>query len=130
MEEPALIVLAKAGNLRSMLGGDAPVAASSSSDSVVAVPPVPSAPAGGGGKRTQGQMKTVNRKGLPLCDGFQKGTCWQANKTNNRCSHDSTKMHQCAICLEAGHGAHAREPNKNKGNGEWNSWKKGGRKRR
>ena len=109
MEEPALIVLAKAGNLKSMLGGDAPVAAGSSNGPAVNVPPVPRAHPDGG-SRQQMQQATVNRKGTPLCEGFQTGRCNKSNANNHRCSVEPSKVHQCAVCLDTSHGAHACGP--------------------
>eukprot|EP00971_Amphidinium_carterae_P101561 2010302-Amphidinium_carterae.1 len=51
-------------------------------------------------------MHKVNRKGIPLCDGFQAGSCTRvADGTKLICAVDHGKVHQCAKCLMPGHGS-------------------------
>jgi hypothetical protein len=45
-----------------------------------------------------------NRRGAPLCGGFQSGNCTQVN-TDGFCVKDTAKRHQCARCLSQSHGA-------------------------
>ena len=52
-------------------------------------------------------MLDTNRKGVKLCDGFNKGTCWKTNQ-HGRCLATGA-AHQCAKCLEHDHGAHECE---------------------
>ena len=70
-----------------------------------------------------GELFTKNKKGLGLCDDFQKGRCEDCGP-DNTCWFSSHLTHQCAYCLKAGHGADdcwANPANKNK-------FAKGGRK--
>ena len=46
----------------------------------------------------------TNRKGTPLCPGFQKGTC-NDTAAGARCARDWSFAHQCALCLSPTHGA-------------------------
>ena len=49
---------------------------------------------------------TTNRRGVPVCDGFNAGTCTQTTG-QNRCAADPTKIHQCSKCLSVDHPASA-----------------------
>eukprot|EP00971_Amphidinium_carterae_P162124 3213847-Amphidinium_carterae.1 len=52
-------------------------------------------------------LHKVNRKGIPLCEGFQNGSCVKvADGTKMVCGADHARVHQCARCLIPGHGAH------------------------
>ena len=42
---------------------------------------------------------THNRKGVELCIGFGKATCMKKDKLN-KCGSNSSRTHQCAICLQ------------------------------
>ena len=42
---------------------------------------------------------THNRKGVELCIGFGKATCMKKDKLN-KCASNSSRTHQCAICLQ------------------------------
>ncbi len=45
----------------------------------------------------------ANRRGVQLCGGFQSGTCTELRM--GRCAKDPSRSHQCAKCLNSGHGA-------------------------
>ena len=82
---------------------------------------VPHIPAGftrgqrGGRKGAKEQVGTTknadgtyatNKDGIELCRNFQRGMCkHQANGRSNACGADSSRKHQCAICLRSDHGA-------------------------
>ena len=77
---------------------------------------------------------TSNRRGTPLCSGFQDGSC-PYNKANIRCPKNKDCVHQCARCLSASHGrawprACTNDPAgpPPKGKGAKGSGKKGGKK--
>ena len=48
---------------------------------------------------------THNRRGLGLCQPFQRGECG-ASGPNAVCPRDQSLRHQCARCLQLGHGLH------------------------
>eukprot|EP00971_Amphidinium_carterae_P063674 1260013-Amphidinium_carterae.2 len=48
---------------------------------------------------------THNRRGRPLCSGYQTGECAVADGDGS-CSRDPALKHQCSICLSFSHGAH------------------------
>jgi hypothetical protein len=137
MEEPAIIVLAKAGSLAAMVGGDAPVSSLSSASSGLGPQQHGAASrhdrkatkAGsrsGQGHHVDGSGQySANRRGTRLCSDFQAGACQQEVK--GRCPRDSSFSHNCAKCLSSGHGAKAcnagssaegRREGKGKGNGK------------
>jgi hypothetical protein len=143
MEEPAIIVLAKAGSLSTMIGGDAPVSSIASSSSGPAPQQQGAAarydkkapskrPRGGNGHYTDGAGQySANRRGTKLCNDFQAGTCQPEVK--GRCPRDGSCTHQCAKCLSPSHGAKACQAGASadgrrdrKGNGKGKS-KYGGR---
>ena len=145
LEEPAILVLARAAKMATMVDGDAPVA-NSHSAAAASVPAAPMASGGSSsrpkaGARTrppkvhvvdsQGHF-TQNRRGFKLCAAFQQNQC-EAAGPYNKCPRDSSAVHQCGKCLSPGHGqascpnAAGREPpphRKGKGKG-----KAGGRRR-
>ena len=45
----------------------------------------------------------MNRKEAELCNGFQHGKCTAT--FSGFCAQDTSKKHQCAICLSNAHGA-------------------------
>jgi len=46
---------------------------------------------------------SCNRRGVPLCLGFQDGSCRQ-NSQHFLCARDGTRSHQCSCCLSVKHG--------------------------
>ena len=56
----------------------------------------------------------TNRKHVKLCEGFQDGSCTEADATK-QCARDKSKIHQCSICLSDTHGVHACRPPSQKG---------------
>ena len=48
---------------------------------------------------------THNRRGSPLCEEYQHGRCNALRGIT--CPRDSRRTHQCAKCLDPGHGAHS-----------------------
>ena len=54
-----------------------------------------------------GDRFTTNRKGISLCQDFQQGRCSSGAKNDTRCPKNANEVHQCAICLDFMHGAHA-----------------------
>jgi hypothetical protein len=113
MEEPAILVLAKAGRLSQMVDGDAPVAGSGSPAVAASMParrhqePAASAHKAKRGSRQHhvagDGVMAANRRGVQLCGGFQSGACTELRL--GRCAKDPNKSHQCAKCLQPGHGA-------------------------
>ena len=47
---------------------------------------------------------STNRRGVPLCPGFNAGTC-KETVGQNRCAVDPSKIHQCSKCLSIEHSA-------------------------
>lgn len=110
LEEPALLVLARAARLSAVVEGDAPVER-------------PAAPQGAHTKapratprerpqkaqrmhhvNTEGTEMTTNRGGYPLCSDFQVGKC-QPTRGNLICPVNPAARHQCAKCLSPAHGS-------------------------
>jgi hypothetical protein len=125
---PALLILVKAANSDSFLGGDAQVAIGASHhlatvyNTAVTDAPQPGrrTPGGAGsgavkreapdsahvakkpkaekGHHVAGGLYTANRTGMKLCAGFQTGAC-----KGNKCPR--SEAHQCDRCLDPRHGA-------------------------
>ena len=55
-------------------------------------------------------LLTTNRRGIPLCSGFQAGQC-ESRGTSIVCPADRAKVHQCAKCLSDKHGSEKPCPN-------------------
>ena len=116
LEEPALLALTKAQALGQLISGDAAVAnmhpsrpshhtmgaASGAARSQAGAPPAKKQKLGGRSIQQNNQDAngrfTTNRQGVPICPGWQDGTCTHGNKCN-------LGSHQCNICLNNGHGA-------------------------
>ena len=112
--EPARDIMNKLATLDEAVEGDAMVSGHGTSTSSVTAssqvaltaPPTPTV------TRTRstpsreiwlpGWQKT-NRKGSELCNGFQHGECCDVSR--GFCARNSSKVHQCAICLDNRHGA-------------------------
>ena len=115
LEDPALLVLAKAARLNEVVGGDA--RASGAAQSPHFAPPPqqqqrqsrdqPNSGSGidrsrsrvGGKEHNVKDGKyTTNRQGSKLCEGFQVGSC---NETayGMWCSKNTAEVHQCNLCL-------------------------------
>ena len=112
LEEPCLLVLARAGNLNKMVQGDAPVAGSP--DAAAGSPAKQKRErSGSGAPPSQPPPKlhnvadgayTTNRRGVPLCAAFQAGSCEGVGR-DFRCARDHSRVHQCSKCLSTDHGA-------------------------
>ena len=114
LEEPCLLVLARAANLASMVGNDAPIEAGDDGHSPLRKRPrtMPSA----SGSRpnvmrekhhnvnADGSEFRTNRAGYPLCAGFQTGTC-KDKVRGIFCKHQADTVHLCSKCLSADHGS-------------------------
>jgi len=48
---------------------------------------------------------TSNRRYMPLCPGWQDGSCTAHDPRTNRCSANPEAVHQCSKCLSTTHGA-------------------------
>jgi hypothetical protein len=137
-KEPAMLVLNHIKNLKDLVvDDDAPIGYRPGSASTA--PPSPH-PAGrpvkkptknlNQGPSQDGMLK--NRKGIYLCPGYQDGSCTDSKGTA-QCQRDGNLRHQCANCLQPGHGSHfpkvctlpKAQPKKVKGGGKGN---KGGGK--
>lgn len=55
---------------------------------------------------SDGQLAT-NRRGIPLCGGFQSGSCTAGGDSRRMCATSGRHVHQCAKCLSPDHGAWA-----------------------
>ena len=114
LEEPCFLVLSKAAPIQSMLDGDAAIHTETQSNAGVR-----------GLKRSfEGQQAArslmvqeerihnvkdgtyeSNRRGTPLCKGFQDGSCTHT-VSGSRCGKNWTFSHQCEKCLSPDHGKH------------------------
>ena len=112
LEEPCLLVLSKVTSSQTFVDGDANIQ------------PPRQQNGGRGQKRNLEEIQTVrttravdarahnfkdgiyetNRRGVPLCPGFQNGSCKESTGTN-RCSKDWSMSHQCNKCLSTEHGS-------------------------
>ena len=103
-EELATLLLNKIASDSEVLGGDAPVAkwhgAPANASHI---------PDGSKGKRKasrgsyhsiEGGLHLTNRKKVPLCEGFNEGTCQSDRRWPGQCPIDWNKAHQCNKCLE------------------------------
>ncbi len=109
-------MLARTSSLSSVVDGDAPTTASlASSRSAVSFVGTkskarakPMAPPSTVKHHTAGPdgLLRTNRKGITLCEELQHGKCNDiAEGTIMICGRDKSKVHQCARCLQPGHGA-------------------------
>ena len=113
LEENALLVLAKIAKPADAVEGDAPTSqhpqAKRARDFEVAPAGPPSRAPRRGFERQHRQtaegLMTHNRRGLGLCQPFQRGECG-ASGPNAVCPRDQSLRHQCARCLQLGHGLH------------------------
>ena len=109
LEEPCLLVTSKAAPLQSMLDGDANIQLDRGNQQRLK-------------RNFEGQQNTrsimvqaermhqvkdgiyeCNRRGTPLCPGWQDGTC-TSTIAGARCGRDWSQAHQCSRCLSADHG--------------------------
>jgi hypothetical protein len=73
---------------------------------------------------------TTNRRGTPICWGFNSGTCNVAH--NQVCAKNPARVHICSKCLAVNHGAHQFQkapqspsaPKQGKGGGKGKGGKK------
>ena len=116
--EPATLILAHVKSLSSTLGGDAPVQAANLGQSQVRTSPIETQTSSRSRALARPVVRrheigddglhTVNRNGRLLCQGFQTGECKAILPgTSMVCAKDDLRNHQCAKCLQPGHGAHA-----------------------
>ena len=115
LEEPCLLVLARATQLNAMVDGDAPVELSSQPTSLSENPAKrqkqdqtpPQRSHNRGLKHhnvtADGSEYTTNRQNLKLCEAFQNGTCSQTQAY--WCPHKEYAVHQCSKCLSTEHGS-------------------------
>jgi hypothetical protein len=122
-EEPALLVLSRAGRLNNVVDGDAPVQQSAKAAALeVPKPHVQKVKSGGrpGGqvKASAGDADKVRK--VYVCGPFQSGKC-DKNGANNMCGYNPEKAHKCARCGSTEHGAdfcHLPDPRTGKGKGK------------
>ena len=119
IEEPALLILSRTQSLSSMIGDDVHIdqAMKEHRDTATMVSPTSPAPIKRQGPsdnptpRKQQKTRshsvsngkfTHNRSGVPLCNGFNAGTC---NETSNgiKCNKNPSLVHQCNLCLSIDH---------------------------
>ena len=123
VEQPSLLVLAKIHSLADHVEGDAPVPgralsagaaspppqATGKRPRAAAPPPRQVAPRPAKQHQVAGGLHEVNRRGAKLCPGWQDGSCTETVR-GVVCARDSSRVHQCAKCLDPKHGAaHPRE---------------------
>jgi hypothetical protein len=115
LEEPCLLVLARAANLASMLGNDAPIDTGDGSGPGPAHKrprPVSSTPDSRANVMrdkhhnitADGSEYRTNRSGYALCSGFQTGAC-KDKVRGILCKHQADTVHQCSKCLFTEHGS-------------------------
>ena len=115
----ALIANFGSEGLADHVEGDAPVAGRAALDPGAAPPPpqatgkwargaTPSlrqvAPRPAKQHQVAGGLHEVNRRGMKLCTGWQDGSCKETVR-GVVCARDSSRVHQCAKCLDPKHGA-------------------------
>ena len=61
---------------------------------------------------------TTNRKGDPLCEGWQTGACVTHNMSSRACAANPKAKHQCCLCLSIQHGADRCDKRKGGGKGK------------
>ena len=125
LQESALLVLTKTASLSSLVGGDAAIVPSGhnfnparqhsgqwQNDAPPLILPPPTASSIKKARNKTGTIHNVsngmystNRKGIPLCEGFQTGACLQSDPRTNRCTANPGTAHQCRKCLGTSHGA-------------------------
>ena len=130
-ESVAVLIKAKVSNLGAHLGIDSDaVAASGSRQLSLPPPPTVDRPGGRGDKRkpTAGGPHVANRKGVLLCEDFQRNQCHGVARVNGneRCSRHNDRVHQCQLCL----GTHVPGSSECRGQGKQpqpdNEWKSKG----
>ena len=119
VEDPCVLILARAGKLSDMVDGDAPVSApldeTVPAEACSRPPPKRSWGGSGEGSRPTKVAKgpkqhnvvngefTTNRNGWGLCKDFQTGNC--RNSGNCYCPKNRSLAHQCSRCLALDHGS-------------------------
>jgi len=106
LEEPALLILARVAKPADAVDGDAAVdhkPPAKRARELEHMPP--NRPKDGYRQhRTRDGMMTHNRRGLELCQDFQRGACGETTR-DCVCPRNPSLRHQCAKCLLPGHGA-------------------------
>ena len=128
-EEPALIILTKAGRLTDVVTGEAPIETKSGGGAGNDHHPEPDPKRRKTTQKPRVEQKakvhresngvyTHDRRGMALCAEFQSGNC--ASTTGIYCPRSSGTVHQCNRCLSEKHGGNScslapREPSYGKG---------------
>lgn len=135
LEDKALLVVAKISGAEEGVEGDAPTSGAPPLKQVqhLAHPPQPASDRQTKRQKTGGRahkvgddgLLTHNRAGTRLCAAYQRGECPESgHRYNTACPRDRSLRHQCAKCLQPGHGASsctgqaAGEPSRKKGSGK------------
>jgi len=155
LEEGALLVLTRSSSIGRLVDGDAAIVHGPAANPARVMPPPPArvppptalfdgppakskrrrAPAPPPVWNLDGAGWTTNRRGYPMCPGFQAGTCTVNKPGTQFCSLNPSNVHQCRKCLGHSHGSEACQspipsapPNqgKGKGKGKGKKGKKGG----
>ena len=71
-------------------------------------------------------LYVTNRRGIAICDGFNKGTC--NNTKGHKCAVDVSKMHRCNRCLDVTHANTPENPCNRMSSGAGNASKGAGKK--
>jgi len=108
LEEPCMLVLARAGSLARMIQCDALVADGISGlpgDKRRRVQPaLPTTPPPSRLHNVSDGAYTTNRRGIALCPEFQKGSCNEVD-LNFQCKKQPDRVCQCSRCLSTDHGS-------------------------
>ena len=140
-----MLILAKSAPMGTMIDGDAMISDSSSAHGVPQRGLKRSFDSAAQARSVNIQTERIhsvkdgrfetNRKGTPLCPGFQNGTC-KDTAAGARCAKDWSFSHQCSICLSPTHGADTctstdkPSPPKGKSKGNKSGGKAGGKSKK
>jgi len=126
LQENSMLVLTRTASLASMVDSSTAIVHSGANTNSArqhapsALPPLPPPAHGRIGKNPARQsanrpartahnvangLYTSNRRHIPICPGWQDGSCTSHDPRTNRCSVNSELVHQCAKCLSSAHGA-------------------------
>ena len=119
VEDLSMLILNKVTNASSHVTGESPISLTPGGLAVPTPPPPQRSSKGGGtvSNRDRPAPKTrkhnlkadgnyaTNRSGVPLCVGWQDGTCTESAPGTHICLRDRRSVHQCSKCLDGNHGA-------------------------